>query len=558
MKGPFVPRWIYIFLLSVAAVCAPAAADEARDAATDKALAAWDRPDTPGLAIVVLRDGKVVHSRGYGMANLEYGIANTPTTVFHVASLSKQFTAFAIHLLAREGRLSLDDEVRKYVPELQVQGPPITLRHLLHHTSGLRDQWNLALLSGLRLDDTISEADLLGLLRQQKQLNFNPGDEELYSNSGYMLLGLVVQRASGQPLAAFAKERIFDPLGMRNTHFQEHYGTLVKNRAYSYYRTPQGYRYTALSYSNVGATSLFTTIEDMVRWERNVEDKRVGGEEVAAAMLRTTRLNNGREIDYASGLVKGRYRGLPIVAHSGSDAGYRSQVLRFPEQRLSIVLLGNASEVNAGALARAVADVHLEGTSGLAPRPTRPKEIEIDAQALTDYLGDYEMRPGFILKFTAERSQLMVQATGQQRYPLFASAPDEFFTKAFESSVHFLKRSSDGVGAVWRQGGQEFPLRRIVRETPDAQALQACAGDYYSDELRTVYTVSLREGKLMLRYPRGELELTPLTRDMFAAAFPVHSVTFRRGASGACEGFGVTTGRVRNLSFSRVSLASGG
>jgi CubicO group peptidase (beta-lactamase class C family) len=556
-----VARILLCCLTIVLAPCAGAADD--LSARVDTLFATWDRTDTPGAALVVLRDGQLVHSRGYGMANLEHGVRNTPSTIFHVASLSKQFTAAAIHLLALDGKLSLDDEVRRHVPELQLQGAqgaqgaPITIRHLLHHTSGLRDQWSLLTLAGLRLDDVITEGDILGLLWQQRALNFAPGDDELYSNSGYTLLGLIVKRVSGQSLDAFVRVRIFGPLGMNASHFQENYGTIVKGRAASYQRTRDGWRYVALSYSNVGATSLQTSAEDLARWVRNFDDPKVGGAPLLAAMLARGRLNDGREIGYASGLALGRYRGLNIVEHSGSDAGYRAHLLRFADARLTVLLLGNASDLNAGELARRVADVYLEGVAGFdASSRAFPQELELSARALEPYLGDFEMRPGFVLRFSADGSRLMVQATGQPRFAMFASAPDRFFTKAFESSVAFDAPAADGLAAAatWRQNGRDLPLRRIVRETTSAEALQACAGEYYSDELRTLYRLTLRDGKPMLRYPRGELALEPVSRDVFSAAYPIGSVSLRRGATGACEGLAISTGRVRNLEFRRVTL----
>jgi CubicO group peptidase (beta-lactamase class C family) len=188
-------RSIHLLLAACITSFAPAAfAADPAPAAIDRIFATWDKPDTPGAARAVVRDGKIAYSRGYGLANLEYGVPNAPSTVFHAASLSKQFTAMCIHTLAQAGKLSLDDPVKKFLPELAVEGPPITVRHLLHHTSGLRDQWELLTLAGLRLDDGINDNDILGLLWQQKQLNFEPGEDDLYSNSGYMLLGLIVRR----------------------------------------------------------------------------------------------------------------------------------------------------------------------------------------------------------------------------------------------------------------------------------------------------------------------------------------------------------------------------
>lgn len=558
-------RIVLCCLLLVLAPLAPLAAradsvsiDPAR---IDKVFATWDKPDAPGVSLAVVQDGKIVYSHGYGLAHLEYGVRNTPSTVFHAASVSKQFTAFAIHLLAQDGKLSLDDEVRKYLPELQVQGPPITIRHLLHHTSGLRDQWNLLMMAGLRLDDVITESDILGLLWQQRQLNFAPGEEELYCNSGYTLLAQIVKRVSGQPLPAFAQERIFGPLGMKHTHFQDSYGALVKNRAYSYQRTREGWQYVALSYSNVGATSLMTTVEDLALWDRNLDTAQVGGAAVRAALLTHGRLNSGREIGYASGLATGSYRGLPVLEHGGVDAGYRAHVLRLPDQHLSVLLLGNASDLNTGELARRVADLYLEGMKGLPgleSARTFPAEVELEARDIAPWLGDYEMRPGFVLSFTTEGKQLMVQATGQPKFPMFASADNRFFTKAFESSVTFDRPGTAGASAAtatWHQRGRDLPLKRVAREVPDAKTLQACVGDFYSEELRTLYRVSMQGDKLMMRYPRGELELKPFSRDVFTAAFPLGTVIFRRSGAGGCDGFGLSNGRVRDLRFGRVVLA---
>ncbi len=552
-------RTIYVWL-SLCLVClAPAAqAADPAPAAIDKLFAAWDKPDTPGAALAVVRDGRIVYSRGYGMANLEYGVANAPGTIFHAASLSKQFTAFAILLLAQEGKLSLDDPVKKFVPELAVEGPPITLRHLLHHTSGLRDQWDLLTLAGLRLDDGITDNDILGLLWQQKQLNFQPGEEDLYSNSGYMLLGLVVRRVSGQTLAAFAQERIFTPLGMKNTRFQESYGTLVKGRAYSYQRNRDGsYRYLALSFSTTGATSLMTTVEDMALWNNNFDEPRAGGAATVAALLTSGKWNNGQEIGYAGGLGVRPYRGVPAVAHSGADAGYRAYFMRLPQQKLAVIVLGNASDFNASATASRVADLYLDGMPGVQPHPAWPREVELQDRDLAPYAGDYEVRPGSVLSLVVDKGKLYSQSSrGGDRMPFFASGSNEFYTKGPGVTLVFppTTGTEPATTALWKAGSRDYPLKRIVREAPGADALKACAGDYYSEELRTLYTLEMREGKLVVRYPRGVLELRPINADVFQAGYPMGTVTMKRDAKGSCEGFGVTTGRVRNLKFARVKV----
>ena len=239
------------------------------------------------------------------------------------------------------------------------------------------------------------------------------------------------------------------------------------------------------------------------------------------------------------------------------DAGYRAQLLRFPEQRFSVLLLGNAADINTNDLARRVADIYLEPASPPERAQSYPAELELDAAALRPYLGDFEMRPGFVLSFTAQGNQLMVQATGQPKFALFASASDQFFVKAFAATVKFDAPPGNGLAntALWQQGGSELPLRRVSNEPLSAQALQACAGEYYSEELRALYRLSVLDGKLMLRYPRGELELKPASRDIFlSAAFPLGSIKLRRNAANECNGLAVSTARVRSLEFRRVNL----
>lgn len=547
LRRTLLPAW----LLAIAPFTSAAMPNPAD---IDKLFSAWDKPDTPGLALAVVKDGKIVYSRGYGQASLEYGIPIKPGTVFHSASLSKQFTGFAIQLLAQEGKLSLDDPVKKYVPQLQVEGPPITIRHLLHHTSGLRDQWDLLVLAGLRLDDTITENDVLGLVFQQKHLNFQPGADHLYSNTGYTLLGQVVHRASGQRLAAFAQERIFTPLGMTSTHFQENYGTVVKNRAYSYARGRDGnWRYVALSYSNTGATSLFTTVEDLALWNANFDQPRAGHAETVQASLVTGKTNDGRDTSYASGHFVNTYRGVPAVWHTGSDAGYRAYFLRLPQQKLAVMILGNAAELEPAQLGQRVADLYLAGEPGVQPPRTFPAEVDLPAGELAAFAGDYEATRGRVVSFFVQQGRLFL-ATGGPPTPLFASSANQFFARTGNITVTFAPSAGNGPSSTanWKVGEVELALKRLVRESPSPELVQACAGDFYSPELRTLYTLEPRDGKLMLRYPRGVMELKPINRDTWIAGYPLGVITMKRGASGRCESLEATTARVRNLQFQRM------
>ncbi len=465
MRGVFL--WTAAVWLAV-----PVAAQAPDRARVDSIFAPWAAENSPGCAVGVYRGGAILFARGYGMANLEHGIPNTPASIFHVASISKQFAAFSIVLLAQEGRLSLDDEVRTHVAELPDFGPPITIRHLIHHTSGLRDQWELLALSGWRSDDPKSEADILGLLRRQRALNFAPGAEYLYSNSGYTLLAVIVHRVTGQTLREFAAERIFKPLGMDRTHFHDDHTMVVPGRTAAYVQRGGDWAISIPVFDNHGATSLFTTVQDLAKWDANFTSPRVGDAAAVDQMHERGRLNDGSTIDYAFALSHGETRGLRTVGHSGSDAGYRADYLRFPDTGLAFATLCN-TPVNAGELNRRVAEV---------------------------FLGDRMAPPA--------------QPRGPANPPAAAAAP---------------------VAA------------------PDRPDPDAFNGVWHSEELNATWTIRSEADRLVLerwRFPTRTLD--PERGDTLRAAH--WRLVFERDASGRATSFRLTTGRVRNLLFTRVTV----
>ena len=266
-----------------------------------------------------MKDGRIIYKHGYGMADLDHNVTITPSTVFHVASMSKQFTAASIVLLAQEGKLSLDDDVRKYIPELPDFGSLITIGNLIHHTSGLRDQWDLLELAGWRYSlDLITDEDVMSVVARQKELNFKPGEKYVYCNTGYTLLATIVKRVSGMSFREFTTQNIFEPLGMMNTHFRDDHAEIVKNNAYGYEPEKTGtFRLSNTNFDTVGATSLHTTVEDLALWDENFYHPRVGGASFLEQMLQRGKLNNGENQDYAFGLVVGKYKGLATVDHAG-------------------------------------------------------------------------------------------------------------------------------------------------------------------------------------------------------------------------------------------------
>ncbi|MGH7555089.1 MAG: serine hydrolase domain-containing protein, partial [Longimicrobiales bacterium] len=333
----------------------------AHDPRVDAIFAQWDRPGSPGCALGIIRDGRIVYSRGYGYANLDYDIPITPRMVFYSGSVSKQFTAAAVALLAADGRISLDDDVRKYIPELPQYARTITIRHLIHHTSGLRDIYVLMDLAGLRLEDVFTDQDAIRLIARQKELNFAPGDEHLYSNSGYFMLAQIVKRVTGRSLREYADERIFKPLGMTHTHFHDETDHILKNRVVSYQPDGRGgFRISYLTnFDKVGAGGLYTTIEDIARWDANFDQPKVGGAAFLRQIHTRGRLTSGDSLSYAFGLTIGELNGLRSVRHSGSMMGFQAHFLRLPDQRFSAAALCNLGTMNPGSLLERVAEVYL-------------------------------------------------------------------------------------------------------------------------------------------------------------------------------------------------------
>lgn len=340
------------------------------DEKIDAIFARWTG-ETPGCAIGVAKDGKPIVQKAYGMADLEHDVPNRADTIFEAGSVSKQFTAAAVLLLAHDGKLSLDDPVRKYVPELPDYGAPLTIRHMLGHTSGLRDWGEIASIAGWpRTSRVHTHQHVIDILSLQKSLNFPSGTQYSYSNSGYNLAAIIVSRVSGKSFAEYSNERIFAPLGMTRTSWRDDYTRVVKGRAIAYSPAPSGFK-TNMPFENVhGNGGLLTTVGDLLKWNENFVSPRVGDEAFLRIQQEPGKFNDGKPHTYAMGLVVAPYRGVPEVAHSGSTAGYRAHLTRFPEQRLSVAVLCNVSSGTATQYARAVADMYLAGN--LRPATAKP------------------------------------------------------------------------------------------------------------------------------------------------------------------------------------------
>ncbi|HXI89350.1 MAG TPA: serine hydrolase domain-containing protein [Blastocatellia bacterium] len=555
---------LLVLMIGVAALAQSkqgAAADKSITGKVDEIFARFDKPDSPGCALSVIKDGQIVYKRGYGMSNLEYGIAISPSSIFHIASISKEFTAMAIVMLAQQGKLLLDDDVRKYVPEVPDFGERITIRHLIHHTSGLRDQWSLLEMAGWREDDVITEGDILDLISRQKALNFKPGDEHLYSNTGYTLLAVIVKRVSGQSLRDFADANIFKPLGMNRTHFHDDHSMIVKDRTSAYQPRPGGGLKVSIPvFDTYGATSLFTTVEDLAKWDQNFVDKKVGGEAVIAQMLTPGVLNSGKTLTYAFGLSIGEYKGLKTVGHGGADAGYRADFVRFPDQRFSVVCFCNLSTSNPSMLTRRVADIYL--ADQLKQEPPKPKPAA-PVTANTEKLTEQELaaKTGVYTERKSETTVRLEMKEGKLTaamgagFPLVPLAKDRFQVLGAPATVTFEGEANGHPQRmlVLNEGEKEPLVFEYVEASaaPAAAQLAEYAGIYYSDELDTRYMIIVQDDKLVVRRRKFEdAALTPSSADDFRVA-NIGSIKFTRDSQKHVSGFELNAGRVRHLRFSK-------
>ena len=532
----------------------------------DQIFSPWNKADSPGCAVGVYAGGGIAYEHGYGMANLNDDIPITPRTVFHVASMSKQFTAASILLLEKQGKLSLEDDVHKYIPELPDFGHRITLANLLHHTSGIRDQWALLDLSGWRYSqDLITQDDIMSVVLRQKHLNFDPGEKMIYSNTGYTLLALIVARVSGVSLREFTTTNLFEPLGMKNTHFRDDHEEVIKHDALGYEQAGEGkpYRMNLTNFDTVGATSLHTTVEDLQLWDENFYHPIVGGPSFVQHMIARGKLNSGEEQDYASGLVIGTYKGLRTVDHNGGDAGYRSDMTRFPDQHATVTVLCNSADTNPVQLARQVADVILKKDFKEPPSTGKPQEKSPSHRPSKEQAklmaGDYWYKEGdSFLRLQIKGEELQMVFGDGETHALLEVSPAHFHVADVPWSenmdVHFMPGAGGKPRMIEQRydGGKPDILEAVPPFEPSASDLMLYRGIYGSSELDPLYRVVVANGSLQLQRPKHALEiLKPVTTDVFTA--PIGTVRFNRRADQTVEGFTLDAGRVQGITFEKTS-----
>ena len=526
----------------------------------DSLFTKWNNANGPGCTVGIVRNDSLIFSKGYGMANLEYSIPNTPATLFHMASISKQFTGYAIVLLAAKGKLNLDDDVRKWLSWFPDLKEKITIRHLLNHTSGIRDQWQLLAISGTRLDDVITQEHIVKILSQQRELNFKPGEKYSYSNSGFTMLAEIVKSASGQTLRAFTDSAIFKPLGMTSTHFHDNYNEIEKNRSYSYSRIDSAhFSNSVLSYSNAGATSLFTNIPDLSKWVMNFYNTKVGGQKDIDQLTQTGKLNSGKELTYALGIAVDKYKGWRQYSHGGADAGYRTYLSVFPDLKMGFIVFSNLGDFNTGAGAYGMADLFIkDSTQKKEEARKEPRDslaaILKDSLAVKKFLGDYIGDDGLPFSFDMKGGKLYYHIYDDNNF-LIKEQKDTFSIPAApEIKFVFGIKAKDTTVDIFTPD-QLYHLKKYAKDTSQTdEVLKKYTGTYYCPELDCKYGIVLKDHQLMLtnaKYSDTKLTIVSdahLTNDYWW----INHLLMIRDSKKNITGFEVNSGRIMHLKFNKI------
>lgn len=556
MKHAMVTIFLLSFLLIQCRATAETAADQnsrsnslpdmtEKTEKVDEIFADWDRKDYPGCAVAVSRDGHQFFSRAYGMADLEHSVPNTPSTIFEAGSVSKQFVSAAVVLLKLEGKLSLDDDIRDYLPEVPDYGETITIRHLLTHTSGLRDWGSVAAISGWgRSARTHNHDHTLDIISRQTRLNFSPGDFYSYSNSGYNLAVMIIEEIIDGSFAEYSKEHIFKPLGMNNTQWRDDYRRIVEGRSSAY---------TAISSDSVrinrpiehihGNGGLLTTVGDLNIWNETMQTGRLAGEDFVEIMHEMPQLNNGRTSHYALAIREGTHQGLHYYSHTGATSGYRAFLRRYPEQHTSVVILCNVTNASPGALGNQVSEVFLADEAVETDDP-EPEGITLSHADLEERAGIYK-NPlnGSVTRLEVEDDTLKT-ANGSVLTP---KSSQKF--RVGTADRHYVF-NDEGDIQILVEDYEEGVLKSVEEFEPSEDELTDFEGTYYSKDAETEFTIEAGIGKLILhRRPGNTFEVEPAYTDAFTGG--IGTLRFHRNDAGEVEQLSLGRGRVYDMRFDR-------
>lgn len=526
-----------------------------KTARVDELFAQWNKPNSPGCAVAVIKDGELIYKQGYGIANLEYGIPISSTSVFDIGSISKQFTAMCISLLARQGRLSLDDEIQAFIPEMPRYKHSIALRHLIHHTSGIRDYIDLMYFAGMRLENAYSHDEILKLIARQKELDFEPGEAYSYSNSGYFLLAEIVKRVSGKSLRVFADKNLFIPLQMKATHFHDAHTEIVRNRAIGYSSGHEGeFRIDMSIFNVVGAGGLHTTVEDLFLWEQNFYHNQLGGygQALIEEAITPGKLNSGESVNYGFGLVLSSYQGLKMIGHNGRWMGYGAELLCFPDQRCTIICLYNSIHIPPSALQ--IADIYLAEDFIDEDKTSQDNQqfVELPVSEIENKVGFYRnIKDATIWELTLQEEKLVVEGVDIS-FQIASLSQNHYQSKGIplSISVEFEEQSLGGTFRMYIRIKDEKPdiFEKLNPVVLSDEQLAEYSGNYYSEELDVNYRFSVGKGHLLITHKNLSNEsLKLVTHDVFKGSYP--SFDFIRNERNQVTGFNLSARGMKNIYF---------
>jgi CubicO group peptidase (beta-lactamase class C family) len=514
---------LVILIIAISIFSANAQKPIPEQASIDSIFSRWDSPNSPGGTVGIIKEGDLIFAKGYGSANLDYNIPNESHTVYRIGSTSKQFTAACIVLLSQQGKLSLEDKLIKYFPDFPAYANDITIQHLLNHTSGIRDYLILARLSGLGSDDHYTDKMVMKWLMNQKELNFNPGDEYLYSNSGFWLLGQIVNSVSGVTMAEYAEENIFIPLEMNETHFHNAHKEIVKNRASGYRPNKKGgYSISMTTLDMIGDGGIFTTVEDLAKWDASFYGSEILNKDFWEKMTRVGTLNNGEELTYASGLLVTTYKGLKITQHGGSMVGFKADMIRFREAQFSVVILANRADSNPTQMAYKVADLFLKNAykRGNKTKTIKTKSKDKSLQSITLTKKELKAFEGAYWSTKNKSSRKLevrndtlnyVRANGRATQ-MFPISKNKFQMIGPRLPV-VLEVTSTGTVKEFTLQSPNAALLKFTAYNPltsySRSDLGTYSGDYYCAELDVVYTLKTKKNSMILLVkgdPLGEVK----------------------------------------------------
>jgi CubicO group peptidase (beta-lactamase class C family) len=518
----------------------------------DRIFARWNSASLPGCTVGVSRDGRWILARAYGMADLEHGIANQTDTIIEGGSLSKQFTAASVLLLVQQGKVALDDPAHKYIPELPDYGAPLTIRHLLTHTSGLRDWGSIEEIVGWpRTSRAYTHAHVLDIVSRQRALNFPPGSAYSYSNTGYNLAAILVSRVSGKSFQEFTHDMLFEPLGMTRTSWRDDFTRVVRDRAIAYDVSSTGAVTMDMPFENVhGNGGLLTTVGDLLKWNENAVTTKVGGRGLIDLQRETMRLTSGEKIEYAFGLRVSSWKGVPEVSHSGSTAGYRAWLGQYPTKQLSVAVLCNAGNAPGTGLGHQVADLFLAPPGGQVgglvgdDHPAAPPEWSAEAAGM---YRDHARNDVITLEIV--KGQLRAERIGN----LYFAVRDELIGAGGVPRLTIVRDAKGAVAGLRLPSGTGTTIYdRVTPAHPTATDLAALAGDYTSDEAELTLRVAVEAGRLVIhRRPDSTFVLTPTYADAFTS--DLGGIRFIRTAKGVVTELSVSVDRVWDLRFKRAA-----